>query len=68
MFIQTQKTPNPNSLKFLPGKKVSNDGPCEILSKEEIFSLLETEIKTFLIFKFIIKFFSLFPNKKTCFY
>ena len=35
MFIQTQKTPNPNSLKFLPGKKVSNDGPYEILSKEE---------------------------------
>ena len=26
MFIQTQKTPNPNSLKFLPGKKVSEDG------------------------------------------
>jgi len=35
MFVQTQKTPNPNSLKFLPGKKVSNDGPYEILSKEE---------------------------------
>jgi len=35
MFIQTQKTPNPNSLKFLPGKKVSNDGPYEILSKNE---------------------------------
>ena len=35
MFIQTQKTPNPNSLKFLPGKKVSNDGPYEILTKEE---------------------------------
>ena len=35
MFIQTQKTPNPNSLKFLPGKKVSNDGPYEILSKDE---------------------------------
>ena len=35
MFIQTQKTPNPNSLKFLPGKKVSNDGPYEILDKNE---------------------------------
>ena len=35
MFIQTQKTPNPNSLKFLPGKKVSNDGPYEILNKDE---------------------------------
>ena len=35
MFIQTEKTPNPNSLKFLPGKKVSEDGPYEILSKDE---------------------------------
>jgi len=35
MFVQTQKTPNPNSLKFLPGRKVSNDGPYEILNKEE---------------------------------
>ena len=35
MFVQTQKTPNPNSLKFLPGKKVSEDGPYEILNKEE---------------------------------
>ena len=35
MFVQTQKTPNPNSLKFLPGRTVSNDGPYEILKKEE---------------------------------
>ena len=35
MFVQTQKTPNPNSLKFLPGKKVSEDGPREIISKKE---------------------------------
>ena len=35
MFVQTQKTPNPNSLKFLPGKKVSEDGPKEILNKDE---------------------------------
>ena len=35
MFVQTQKTPNPNSLKFIPGKKVSNDGPYEILNKNE---------------------------------
>ena len=35
MFVQTQKTPNPNSLKFLPGKKVSKDGPYEILNKNE---------------------------------
>tara|TARA_Y100000996_G_C22220927_1_gene519515 strand:- start:16 stop:558 length:543 start_codon:yes stop_codon:yes gene_type:complete len=35
MFVQTQKTPNPNSLKFLPGKKVSEDGSYEILNKDE---------------------------------
>ena len=31
MFIQTENTPNPNSLKFVPGKKVSEIGPVEIL-------------------------------------
>ena len=36
MFVQTEVTPNPNSLKFLPGKKVSNSGPYEITKKEEI--------------------------------
>ena len=35
MFVQTEVTPNPNSLKFLPGKKVSNSGPYEITNKEE---------------------------------
>ena len=35
MFVQTEKTPNPNSLKFLPGKKVSNDIPVEIIDKNE---------------------------------
>ena len=33
MFVQTELTPNPNSLKFLPGKKVSNSGPYEITNK-----------------------------------
>jgi Fe-S cluster biogenesis protein NfuA len=36
MYIQTQITPNPNSLKFLPEKKVSNSGPYEILKKDGI--------------------------------
>ena len=35
MFVQTHKTPNPNSLKFIPGRTVSNDGPYEILNKDE---------------------------------
>ena len=35
MFIQTEKTPNPNSLKFLPGKNVSNHGSLEVNKKDE---------------------------------
>ena len=35
MFIQTEKTPNPNSLKFLPGKNVSNHGSFEVNKKDE---------------------------------
>ena len=30
MYIQTEITPNPNSLKFLPGRSVSLIGPIEI--------------------------------------
>ena len=36
MFVQTEETPNPNSLKFLPGKIVSNSGPYEITNKDGI--------------------------------
>ena len=36
MYVQTEITPNPNSLKFLPEKKVSNSGPYEILKKDGI--------------------------------
>ena len=35
MFVQTEVTPNPNSLKFLPGKNVSNSGPYEITNKDQ---------------------------------
>jgi len=35
MFVQTEVTPNPNSLKFLPGKTVSNSGSFEVTRKEE---------------------------------
>ena len=35
MFVQTEITPNPNSLKFFPGKKVSNDIPIEIIDKSK---------------------------------
>jgi Fe-S cluster biogenesis protein NfuA len=36
MFVQTQETPNPNSLKFIPGKLVSNNGSFEINNKDEV--------------------------------
>ena len=35
MFVQTETTPNPNSLKFLPGKIVSNNGSFEITKKDD---------------------------------
>ena len=44
MFVQTEVTPNPNSLKFLPGKKVSNSGPYEITNKEDIQNQLLRDI------------------------
>jgi NFU1 iron-sulfur cluster scaffold homolog, mitochondrial len=40
MFIQTEVTPNPNSLKFLPGKNVSNIGSFEVTKKEDTDSEL----------------------------
>jgi NFU1 iron-sulfur cluster scaffold homolog, mitochondrial len=36
MFVQTETTPNPNSLKFLPGKTVSNSGSFEITKKDDV--------------------------------
>ena len=44
MFVQTEVTPNPNSLKFLPGKKVSNSGPYEISNKDDTKNQLIKDI------------------------
>ena len=46
MFVQTEVTPNPNSLKFLPGKNVSNSGRYEITSKEDIQNELVRNIQS----------------------
>ncbi len=35
MFIQTQTTPNPETLKFLPGREVSPSGPYEFSNRGE---------------------------------
>ena len=35
MMIQTENTPNPDTLKFLPGKQVSEVGPIEFLKNDK---------------------------------
>ena len=35
MMIETENTPNPDTLKFLPGKKVSEIGPIEFLKDDK---------------------------------
>ena len=35
MFIQTEETPNPSTLKFIPGKILLEDGTLEFKSKKE---------------------------------
>tara|TARA_B100000989_G_scaffold70018_1_gene48980 strand:+ start:34 stop:573 length:540 start_codon:yes stop_codon:yes gene_type:complete len=44
MFVQTEITPNPNSLKFLPGKVVSNVGSFEVTKKDEVKNELIRDI------------------------
>ena len=44
MFVQIETTPNPNSLKFLPGKKVSNSGSFEITKKDNVKNELVSNI------------------------
>ena len=34
-MIQTEHTPNPDTLKFLPGKKVSSIGPVEFFKNDK---------------------------------
>ena len=35
MLVETEQTPNPDTLKFLPGKKVSEVGPIEFLKNDK---------------------------------
>ena len=35
MMVETEHTPNPNTLKFLPGKEVSEVGPIEFLKNDK---------------------------------
>ena len=34
-MVETENTPNPDTLKFLPGKKVSEIGPVEFLKNDK---------------------------------
>ena len=36
MFVQTEITPNPNSLKFIPGKVVSSSGSFEVTKNDDV--------------------------------
>ena len=63
MFVQTEVTPNPNSLKFLPGKMVSNNGSFEVTRKEDTNNelarnLLSIKVKAILhkSFHYVVKF------------
>ncbi|WP_420430319.1 NifU family protein [Hyphobacterium sp.] len=45
MFIQTEDTPNPNTMKFLPGREIAPDNPREFATPEEAqASLLAREL------------------------
>ena len=44
MFVQSELTPNPNSIKFLPGKIVSKSGSFELTKKDETNNDLLKEI------------------------
>ena len=44
MYVQTEETPNPNTLKFLPGKTVSEIGSFEYTAKEQTENRLIKDI------------------------
>ncbi len=49
MFIQTEETPNPNALKFLPGSEVSPSGPVFFNSNEKALQRSSLAAKIFQI-------------------
>ena len=44
MFVQTEETPNPNTLKFLPGKVVSEIGSFEFTDQDQTENKLIKDI------------------------
>lgn len=49
MFIQTEDTPNPNALKFLPGVEISSSGPVFYNNPTEAIQKSNLAIKIFCI-------------------
>lgn len=49
MFIQTDETPNPNALKFLPGSEISPSGPVFFNSNQEALQRSSLAAKIFQI-------------------
>ncbi len=49
MYIQTEETPNPNAIKFLPGTDVSTTGPVFFNSVDEAVSRSSLAVKIFQI-------------------
>jgi NFU1 iron-sulfur cluster scaffold homolog, mitochondrial len=49
MFIQTEETPNPNALKFLPGSEISSTGPVFFNTPEEALHRSSLAMKIFQI-------------------
>ena len=43
-MVETERKPNPNTLKFLPGKKVSEVGPIEFLKNDKNINDLRLDI------------------------
>ena len=48
MFIQTEPTPNPNALKFLPGRDVAPTGSREFLSIDHVAAEHPTQVQAIL--------------------
>ena len=56
MMVNTEHTPNPDTLKFLPGKKVSEVGPLEFLKNDQFLTKF-SKFERGLFFNFFIAFF-----------
>ena len=50
MIVETEQTPNPETLKFLPGKEVSEIGPIEFTEKDfDLVQILKSGLILFIV-------------------